>query len=108
MDSDPTKSPLNVESAGFKEWQCQRSVRCECSKTQKEAAAANTNSNQSPLANAGSKITQNSFKDPQKGSFFVSKYIMIIILSVMKLKTHNLRFLMMVLSKNQKKGRHFA
>ena len=67
MDSDPTKSPLNVEKRWFKEWQCQRSVRCECSARKK--AAANTNSNQSPLSQASRESLKILLKTLKKGLF---------------------------------------
>ena len=48
MDSDPTKSPLNVESAGLKSGSVKGQY--DVSAQSRKKAAANTNSNQSPLA----------------------------------------------------------
>ena len=48
MDSDPTKSPLNVESAGLKSGSVKGQYDVSAQAAKK--AAANTNSNQSPLA----------------------------------------------------------
>ena len=50
MDSDPTKSPLNVESAGLKSGSVKGQY--DVSAQSRKKAAANTNSNQSPLASA--------------------------------------------------------
>ena len=49
MDSDPTKSPLNVESAGLKSGSVKGQYDVSAQSSQKRHAA-NTNSNQSPLA----------------------------------------------------------
>ena len=49
MDSDPTKSPLNVESAGLKSGSVKGQYDVSA-QARKKQAAANTNSNQSPLA----------------------------------------------------------
>ena len=48
MDSDPTKSPLNVESAGFKSGSVKGQY--DVSAQARKKAAANTNDKQSPLA----------------------------------------------------------
>tara|TARA_B100000212_G_scaffold335811_1_gene308306 strand:- start:70 stop:222 length:153 start_codon:yes stop_codon:yes gene_type:complete len=48
MDSDPTKSPLNVESAGFKSGSVKGQY--DVSAQARKKAAANSNSSQSPLA----------------------------------------------------------
>tara|TARA_B100000614_G_scaffold191595_1_gene172614 strand:+ start:2794 stop:2946 length:153 start_codon:yes stop_codon:yes gene_type:complete len=48
MDSDPTKSPKNVESAGYKSGSVKGQY--DVSAQARKKAAANSNSKQSPLA----------------------------------------------------------
>jgi len=66
MDSDPTKSPLNVESAGLKSGSVKGQY--DVSAQARKKAAANTNSNQSPLA-AGWESLKILLKTLKKGLF---------------------------------------